>query len=153
MEKKKREKLTLHKLIEDNKKFEIVKEIKVLDDYVVNVRPYISSSHMEKIFIDFSNWIGDKNVLELIGDKPAIKYLMCFVVKSQTDLFTQVSYNNNIELYNIFQILLDSLALDEIISSIDKVSLGVIYARYSNIVKIAEKVSKIDRIMKKNENN
>lgn len=152
MENKKREKLTLNKLVEDNKKYEIVKTLTVLNEYTVNLRPYISSSHMEQIFIEFGSWIADKNVLSLIGDKSAIKYLMCFVVKSQTDLFTQVSYKNNIELYNIFQILLDSLVLDEIISAIDRVSLGVVYARYSNIVKIASKISKVDTIIKKNEN-
>lgn len=154
MEKKNKKKLTIENLIEDNKKYKVTKQINVLDEYVLNIRPYMSAVDISNILKEFGEWIGDKNVQKLVGTTPVVTFLMCFIVKNQTDLFAYFTDNkSNIDLFNIFTVIINSWCLDEIISSIDKESLSLLYVKYDEIIKISDKLYDIERILNKNKKN
>lgn len=152
----KKTKLTLDLLKKDNERYQETKKITVLDDYYINVRPGVSNRDVSSIFKEFSSWVEDKNVLKLIGDdEQIIKYFMCFIIKNQTDLFENIECNkhNNVELYNVFQILLDSHAVDDVMSSINKQDLALLYTKFNDVVKVSEKIwdvmNKMDKKSKK----
>lgn len=152
MENKNKKSLTLMDVIEKSNVYtgsSNTKEITVLEDYTLKIHPLISANNMKNIFSDFGNWIQDKNVQQLLGDKPIGQYVMCFVVKHQTELFEQIGYEHtNVDLYNIFNILMNSYALEEIISHIDKKSIEMVLLRLNDVLKVAEQVAKVNDIKK-----
>lgn len=140
MENKNQKKLTIAKLQQDNARYSQIKKIKVIDGYYLNIRKYISNEDMTIIFEEFGNWVQDNNVMKLIGDKKVINYLLCFVIKQQSDLFENVKYTNNIELFNIFEVILNCPAIDNITSAMDKNSLAIVYAKFSSILDASVKI-------------
>lgn len=144
MESKIKKELTIEGIIENNKKYDEIKKITVMNDYYINVRPYVSNDDMNKIFSDFGEWIKDGNIKELITDKAIIKYFLCFVIKNQTDLLESINFKgDNVELFKIFEIILKCPAVDEIISSIDKKDLSLLYLKFNDIIKVSEKINQI----------
>lgn len=156
--KKQKAKLTLMNVIEESNKYNDknnTKQITVLDNYILNVHPLISANNMKNIFKDFGLWIQDEKVQKLMGDKPVSDYLMCFVIKHQTDLFTQMDNSNhtNADLYNIFSILMNTYALEQIVPHLDKKSVQEVLLRFGDIVKVSEQLAKVENIKKKNNKN
>ncbi len=147
----KKEKLTTEILKEQDKKYSEVKQITVLNDYYVNLRPNVSNKDVSNIFLEFGNLIQDKVVQHAMpDDENIVKYFMCCIVKNQTDLFENIEYErNNIGLYRVFRILLDSHAIDEIISYIDKKDLMLLYSKYNSVIEVGIKISKVEGFLDK----
>ena len=137
-------KMTLLDVLDEGKKYspENVIKAKILGKYELNIHPNISSSNMDKIFEDFGIWIQDKEIQELLGDKPVSRYLMGFIIVYQTDLLTMDEYkeHTSIMLYNLFNMLEDIYAIDEIINYINDESINKLLVRINEIVKVAKKI-------------
>lgn len=167
MDKAIKQKLTIKQLQENNKKYELIKKITVLDSYFLNVKPYVSVDNMNRIISEFGFWIQDKKIQEILiekdraeeneafKNKQLIKYFICFVIKVQTDLFESMEFKGtNLELLDIFDILLNCNAVDEIMIVIDKKDTTSLLEKFNSIINISKKVDEISKIKEssKNEN-
>ena len=154
-----KKKLNTDVLKEKNEKYKESKEVVVLEEYYVNLRPNISNKDTAKIFTDFGAFMQDKVVLSAIpDDENIINYFICCIVKNQTDLFDNIEYDKtNIGLYRVFRVLLDSRAIDEILSYIDKKDLILLYSKYNDVIKVGMQVekiiNKIDKMSNKHKKN
>lgn len=143
-----KKKLNIAQIIARNADFNKEETITVLGEYVLNIIPKISASQMDKIFDEFGIFVQDEKVQKLMGNVPAIKYLMCFVIKNQTDLFEQMDMTKftNEELFNVMQAILMSYALEDIVNHFDKESMKMLIVRYNDIIKVASKIANIKNI-------
>lgn len=144
-------KLNLEELIKVDKQLDMVKEINVMDGkYILNVRPNISFDDIQKIIEMVGEFLKDKEIKEIIGDEPVIKYITCFVVKNQTDLFENLKgINTNKELLNVFNILVKTGCVNDVLNSLEKECLIKLYNSFDEILNAANQIKKVDNIIKK----
>lgn len=144
-------KLNLEELIKIDKQLDEIKEIKVMDGkYVLNVRPNISFDDIQKTIEMVGEFLKDKEAKKIIGEEPVIKYITCFIVKNQTDLFDNLKgINSNKELLSVFNILIKTGCVNDVLNSLEKEGLVKLYNSFNEILDVAKQIEKVDNIIKK----
>lgn len=141
-------KLTLAEARKINNSYSKVKKIDVMNgEYHLNIRSRISYEDIEKIIDEAGKFIQDKEVIEEIGDAPMIKYLTCFTIKNQTDLFDNLEgIKDNMDLLEVFRILLNTGVINDCLNNIKREDLQTLYDRFNEIMKVAKQIGEAQKI-------
>lgn len=151
-------KLTLADARKVNNAYTKTKKIDVMNgEYHLNIRSRISYEDIEKIIDDAGKFIQDKEVIAEIGNEPMLKYLTCFTIKHQTDLFDNLEgIKDNMDLLDVFRILLNTGVINDCLNNIKKEDLQTLYDRFNEIMKVARQIGEAQKIagdiIPKNEN-
>lgn len=141
-------KLTIAEARKVNNSYSKVKQIDVMNgEYHLNIRNRISHEDIEKIIDEAGEFIQDKEVIKEIGDAPMIKYLTCFTIKNQTDLFDNLEgIKDNMDLLEVFRILLNTGVINDCLNNIKREDLQTLYDRFNEIMKVAKQIGEVQKI-------
>lgn len=146
-----RKKLDTVELMKIDNELNKVQTIKIGQQYYVEIKPRISESTLNVVFERFAKWLSNKEVQKLLGNQKPMSYLLCFVVKENTDIFGDREYDD-VTLYNLFHALIENHIVDEIINYVDKKDLIIVFDRMNNIMKTSKQIDKvINQIIKDKE--
>lgn len=147
-----RKKLDTIELMKIDNELNKVQTIKISQQYYVEIKPRISESTLNIIFEKFAKWLSNKEVQKLLENQKPMSYLLCFIVKENTDIFGDREYDD-ITLYNLFHALIENHIVDEIMNYVDKKDLIIVFDRMNNIMKTSKQIDKvINQIIKNKEN-
>ena len=146
-----RKKLDTIELMKIDNELNKVQTIKISQQYYVEIKPRISESTLNVVFEKFAKWLSNKEVQKLLENQKPMSYLLCFIVKENTDIFGDREYDD-IKLYNLFHALIENHIVDEIMNYVDKKDLIIVFDRMNNIMKTSKQIDKvINQIIKNKE--
>lgn len=149
----KKNKLTIETLKKEELKSKENKEITLSNGDYLNIKPVLDKDDVEKIINDYSSFLLDKDVKDVVLKKELFLYLQCFIILNNSDLLENLELNNNVDKLKFSKLILNNVVLfDEIINSFDIKSIELIVKKFSNILKMAKQLEKVNATKERKQN-